>query len=78
MAFETTKFKEEAKEEVLHKPDSSNRFIGEDGTTLDLDQASAVVEVDSDSSAHAITVADVEPKDTVKFNTSVVKGWLNV
>ena len=37
-----------------------------------------MVEVDSDSSTHAISVADVEPKDTVKFNSSVVKRWLNI
>ena len=78
MTSGTAKFGEEAKQEILDKPDSSHSSIMEDGSTLHLNQAAGVVEVDSDSSTHAISVADVEPKDTVKFNSSVVKRWLNI
>ena len=74
MTSGTAKFGEEAKQEILDKPDSSHSSIMEDGSNLHLNQAAGVVEVDSDSSTHAISVADVEPKDTVKFNSSVVSN----
>ena len=44
-----TKFEEEAEQEVLHKPESSNSAIMEDRGTLDLYETGGVVEVDCDN-----------------------------
>ena len=78
MTSGTAKFDEEAMQEILDKPDSGHSSIMEDGSTLHLNQAACVVEGNSDSSHSSISVADVEPENTVKFHSSVVNRWLNI
>ena len=78
VATGTGKLEEESKEEILDKPHSGNSSIREDSPTLDLNKASAVVEVDSDSSRLAIGASDGEPKDAIEFSTSVVQGGFDV
>ena len=72
------KLEEETKQEILDKPDSCQIPIAHDGTTLDLDQASSVVEVDCDRCGHAIGVAESEPENSVELNPSVVNTGFNV
>ena len=71
MASGTAQLSEEPKQEILDKPYGGDSSIVKDCSTLHLNQAGAVVEVNSDGSTHTITVADVEPKYPVKFNSSV-------
>ena len=78
MASGACKFDEEAMKEILDEPDCSNSTIVEDCSTLYLDQAGTMVEVDSDSSTNTIAVANVEPEDTVKLNSSIVHRRLNI
>ena len=73
-----TKFEEETKEKVFHKPHSSNLTILHDGSTLNLHQASGMVEVDCDGGKDTRGDSDGEPEDPVIFNTCVVVAWLNI
>ena len=72
------KAEKEAKEEVLDEPDSSNRSITEDPSALYLDEASRMMEMDSDIHLDIVGVVDGEPEDTIELNSFVVKARLNV
>ena len=48
MAFFTGKFIKDAKEDILNKPESCNRGVAHNGTTLNLNKTSGVVEMHCD------------------------------
>ena len=78
VASGTTQFCEESKKKVFYKPYCSDRAVTEDATPLDLHHSSSVVQVNGDASRDITGVTNIEPEDTVEFNTFVVVAWLYI